>query len=48
MLEQSLSILSLKKLRNDDARVEGDCVLGSTLGESRPRREFMVFHSFLG
>ena len=46
--EQSLVILSSKKLRKEVARSEGELVLGSDLGMLRPSKESRVPQSFLG
>jgi len=46
--EQSLIILSLKKLRKEVAKVEEDIEVGSTDGGLRERIDWRVDHSFLG
>jgi len=46
--EQRLSILSLKKFKNDRANADGEQEVGRDLGILRLRRESMAFHSFFG
>ena len=46
--QHSLVILSLKKLRKEVARAEGESELGSDLGVLRPSKESRVPQSFLG
>ena len=45
--EHSFTILSLKKLRNDAARVEGESELGRDFGVFLPSRVSSEFQSFL-
>ena len=46
--EQSLTILSLKKFKNQVARTDADSAFGRILGRLRPKRELTACHIFLG
>src|SRR5579872_5939583 len=48
ILPQRLVTLSLKKLRKDVARAEGETAEGRDLGTLRPKSELSVFQSFFG
>ena len=48
MDEESLVILSLKKLTKELARAEGDSKAGRIFCSLRERRQFIVCHKFLG
>jgi hypothetical protein len=48
MAAQRLTILSLKKFRNDEASADGEIEQGRDLGKFRPSRASSAFHNFLG